>query len=94
MCYGNPKQMLAEILKVRRLEPDKYGHTALENFEHFCAYSGCDPAKIGVDAFAWAKLAYVSAQLPPGDVSNDTSAAALQTEEHDAGRNATTVRPV
>ncbi|SAK56785.1 hypothetical protein AWB77_01759 [Caballeronia fortuita] len=42
MCYGNPQQTLTEILKVRRLEPDRYGHTALDNFEHFCAYSGCD----------------------------------------------------
>jgi hypothetical protein len=73
MCYGNPQQMLADILNLRRLEPDRYGHTALDNFEHFCAYAGCDPAKVGSDAFAWAKLAYIAAQLPPAKEPPETT---------------------
>jgi len=91
MCYGNPSQILAEILKVRRLEPDQYGHTALENFEHFCAYSGCDARTIGDEAFAWAKLAYVSAQLPPAPATCDLSDETTGERDY-AGRNATTVR--
>lgn len=92
MCYGNPKQMLAEILKVRRLEPDQYGHTALDNFEHFCSYSGCDARIVGDEAFAWAKLAYITAQLPPApavpEVANEPPAG----ERDYVRRNATTVR--
>lgn len=91
MCYGNPHQMLADILKVRRLEPDQHGHTALENFEHFCAYSGCDARTIGDEAFAWAKLAYVSAQLPPAPAISDPSDESASERKY-AGRNATTVR--
>lgn len=59
MCYGKPEEMLVQVLQARPLKPNKYGHTALEEFEHFCAYSGCDPNN------AWAKLAFVTASLPP-----------------------------
>jgi hypothetical protein len=65
MCYGNPDAMLTSILEARPLQPNENGHTSLDLFEHFCAYSGCNPDKIGHDAFAWAKLAYISAKLPP-----------------------------
>jgi hypothetical protein len=58
MCYGKPDEMLADILSARPLVPNEHGHTALDDFEHFCAYSGCDPDN------AWAKLAYISARLP------------------------------
>jgi hypothetical protein len=58
MCDGEPDEILADILAARPLVPNEYGHTALEDFEHFCAVTGCDPNN------AWAKLAYVSAQLP------------------------------
>jgi hypothetical protein len=36
----------------------------MDDFDHFCAYSGCNPAKISAEAYAWAKLAYISARLP------------------------------
>jgi hypothetical protein len=58
MCYGKPEELLAQLLQARPLKPNQYGHTALEDFEHFCAYSGCDPNN------AWAKLAFVTASLP------------------------------
>jgi hypothetical protein len=59
MCYGKPDEMLADILAARPLVPNEFGHTALEDFEHFCAYSGCDLDN------AWAKLAFVSSRLKP-----------------------------
>lgn len=92
MCYGNPQQMLAAILSARQLEPDRYGHTALDNFEHFCAYSGCDARTIGDEAFAWAKLAYVSAQLPPASAIPDSDDNPAADDRDHTGRNATTVR--
>ncbi|WP_250537066.1 hypothetical protein [Caballeronia sp. AZ10_KS36] len=92
MCYGNPHQMLSEILKVRRLEPDQHGHNALDNFEHFCSYSGCDSRTIGDEAFAWAKLAYVSAQLPPATAMPEASDETPADERDYVRRNATTVR--
>jgi hypothetical protein len=58
MCYGNPDAILADILQARPLTSNEHGHTALEDSEHFCAYSGCDPGN------AWAKLVYISARLP------------------------------
>ncbi|BBU33449.1 hypothetical protein BTHE68_71830 (plasmid) [Burkholderia sp. THE68] len=63
MCYGNPKEILANIFAVRTLPPNEYGHTPLEDFDYFCASSGCDPATVGEEALAWAKLAYISAKL-------------------------------
>lgn len=64
MCYGNPDEILRNLLEARPLQADSRGHTALDDFEHFCAYSGCSVERIGQEAFAWARLAYVSARLP------------------------------
>jgi hypothetical protein len=55
--YAPPRARLADIFEARPLVPDERGHTSLDNFEHFCAYSGCDSRN------AWAKLAFVSARL-------------------------------
>ncbi|CAB3758684.1 hypothetical protein [Paraburkholderia humisilvae] len=62
MCYGKPEEMLADFLQANPLVPNDLGHTALDDFDHFCAYSGCNPTEVGPDAYAWAKLAYVSAR--------------------------------
>ncbi|BAO90659.1 uncharacterized protein BRPE67_CCDS10570 [Caballeronia cordobensis] len=59
MCYGNPNQLLMDLLQARPPARDARGYTALDDFNHFCAYSGCDPKN------AWAKYAYLSARLPP-----------------------------
>ncbi|WP_244832473.1 hypothetical protein [Caballeronia sp. TF1N1] len=56
--------MLAGILEARPPEPDELGHTALDDFDHFCAYAGCNPGEVPPEAYAWAKLAFVSARLP------------------------------
>jgi hypothetical protein len=58
--YGNPEAILEVVLEVP-LKPNAAGHTALDDFEHFCAYTGCSP-EIGAEAFAWAKLAFLSAR--------------------------------
>ncbi|MBP0589264.1 hypothetical protein J8I87_05940 [Paraburkholderia sp. LEh10] len=61
MSFGDPDEILAGILS-RPLKPNELGHTALEDFEHFCAYTGCSLERIGPEAFAWAKLAFLSAR--------------------------------
>jgi hypothetical protein len=58
MCYGQPAELLAQMLQARPLQANQYGRTALEEFEYFCAYSGCDPDN------AWAKLAFITASTP------------------------------
>jgi hypothetical protein len=64
MCYGKPDEILAKILEAQPLQPNECGHKPLDDFEHFCAYSGCIEDVVGKDAFAWAKLAYITAKLP------------------------------
>ncbi|MBB5510637.1 hypothetical protein [Paraburkholderia atlantica] len=57
MTYGKPDELLRLIIGNRPLPKNDLGHTPLDDFDHFCAYSGCDPND------AWAKLAYVTASL-------------------------------
>ena len=64
MCYGKPDELLAKILEAQPLQPNEHGHTPLDDFKHFCAFSGCIEDEVGRDAFAWAKLAYIIAKLP------------------------------
>lgn len=61
MCYGNPDKLLALVLEAEPLTPNSRGHTPLDDFDHFCAYSGCTVEMVGEKAFAWAKLAYITA---------------------------------
>ncbi|OYD65978.1 UNVERIFIED_ORG: hypothetical protein BDU10_8630 [Burkholderia sp. CF145] len=64
MCYGNPEKILSDMLSARPLVPNAIGHTPMDDFEHFCSYTGCSAENIGADAFTWAKLAYISARQP------------------------------
>ncbi|TCK32780.1 hypothetical protein B0G84_8662 [Paraburkholderia sp. BL8N3] len=64
MCYGKPDEILALVLQAHPPTPNGHGHTAIGDFDHFCAYSGCNPGEVNPEAFAWAKLAYISAGLP------------------------------
>jgi hypothetical protein len=57
MCYGDPVELLKKVIDGRTLQTNEAGHTVLGDFEHFCAYSGCDAGN------AWAKLAFVTARL-------------------------------
>ena len=74
MCYGNPQKLLRQWLLARGLVRNALGHTCLDDFDHFCAVNGLSEAGVGADAFAWAKLAYVTAWRPIA-VSSDSSAA-------------------
>jgi hypothetical protein len=62
MCYGDPVVLLATILP-DPLPRNEHGHTPLEDFDHFCAFSGLSAQQAGQAAFDWAKAAYVSAWL-------------------------------
>ncbi|MDH6146295.1 MULTISPECIES: hypothetical protein [Paraburkholderia] len=62
MCYQKPVQLLENLLEAVPLEPHERGHTAMDDFEHFCAYTGCSEELIGPQAFAWVKLAYIDAK--------------------------------
>jgi len=42
--------MLKKVIDGRTLQTNAAGHTVLDDFEHFCSYTGCDPGN------AWAKL--------------------------------------
>jgi hypothetical protein len=48
--YDDPSEFLKKILDGRTLQTNAAGHTVLDDFEHFCSYTGCDPGN------AWAKL--------------------------------------
>ncbi|WP_144106628.1 hypothetical protein [Paraburkholderia sp. BCC1886] len=61
MCYGKPDELTAQLLEACGLKKNDLGHTALDDFDHFCAYSGCIKEEIGELAFAWTKYAYLSA---------------------------------
>lgn len=61
MCYGKPDELIAKLLEASELKTNDLGHTALDYFDHFCAYSGCIKEEVGELAFAWAKYAYLSA---------------------------------
>jgi hypothetical protein len=58
MCYGNPVELLEKLLEANPLVPNHLGHTAQDDFEHFCAYSGLSEQTAGPGGFAWAKYAY------------------------------------
>jgi hypothetical protein len=62
MCYGNPEKLLA-IIMPDPMPRNERGHTPLDDFDHFCAYSGLIEAEVGALAFAWAKCGYVAAWL-------------------------------
>jgi hypothetical protein len=59
VCYRNPHQLLEQILP-QPLPRNARGHTPLDDFDHFCAYTGLDEEHAGPEAVAWTKLAYVS----------------------------------
>jgi hypothetical protein len=68
MCYQNPDELLANIMRAP-MPRNEIGHTALDDFDHFCAFSGLSEAQAGHDAFAWAKAAFVSAWLGRHDIA-------------------------
>ncbi|MFM0125991.1 MULTISPECIES: hypothetical protein [Paraburkholderia] len=63
MCYGKPDKLLELLIGKRALPKNDLGHTPLDDFEHFCAYTGCSERELGPQAFAFVRLAYVTAGL-------------------------------
>lgn len=60
MCYRQPDKMI-ELLLAQPLPINHLGHTALDDFDHFCALTGLDEDFVGKEAFAWAKSAFLFA---------------------------------
>ncbi|SAL80876.1 hypothetical protein AWB67_05708 [Caballeronia terrestris] len=63
ICYGEPDAILLNLVQTGKVPSNERGHTALDDFNHFCAYSGCNPAQLSTEAYAWARLAFVSARV-------------------------------
>lgn len=63
MCYGEPDRLLKLVIGKRALPKNDLGHTPLDDFEHFCAYTGCSEQELGPRAFAFVRLAYVTSGL-------------------------------
>jgi len=63
MCYQKPVELLDKLLEATPLAPNSRGHTPLDDFEHFCAFTGCSEQLLGRDCFAWTKLAYITARM-------------------------------
>ena len=63
MSYGEPVELLKEVIAGPTLQIDENGHTVLDDFDHFCAYSGCNSNEVSAQDYAWAKLAFVSARI-------------------------------
>lgn len=65
MCYGQPDELLKLTIGKRELPKNDLGHSPLDDFEHFCAYTGCSEQDLGQRAFAFVRLAYITASLNP-----------------------------
>lgn len=62
MSPGKPDEILARMLTDRQLATNEFGHTAMDDFRHFCAYTGCSPERVGAETYAWAMLAFIAAR--------------------------------
>jgi hypothetical protein len=79
-CYGEPDRLLELVIGKRELPKNDLGHTPLEDFEHFCAYTGCSEQELGPRAFAFVRLAYVTAGLSHRDYKSAGLGAELEKE--------------
>jgi hypothetical protein len=79
MCYKDPEKGIALLLEVIGDLRSAHGHTPLEDFDHFCNYSGRSEDEVGRLAFLWTKYGYLSA-WQPADGSRRGSADALTGE--------------
>jgi hypothetical protein len=61
MSFGKPGEILAKMLTDRPLGTNEFGRTAMDDFRHFCAYTGCSPERVGAETYAWAMLAFFTA---------------------------------
>jgi hypothetical protein len=73
MCYNDPEKGIALLLEEMSDLKSAYGHTALEDFAHFCAYSGLSEKEAGRLPFLWAKYGYLSAWRSAEDCQRDVA---------------------
>ncbi|MEI6002124.1 hypothetical protein H3V53_34835 [Paraburkholderia bengalensis] len=81
MCFKDPEKGIAILLEMIGDLKSAHGHTPLEDFEHFCTYSGLSENDVGSLAFLWAKYGYLSA-WKPADETGQNSKAALKGMSH------------
>ncbi|MEX3969745.1 hypothetical protein [Paraburkholderia caribensis] len=74
MCYRDPEKGIALLLEVIGALKSAHGHAALEDFDHFCAYSGLSEAHVGRLAFLWTKYGYLSAWKPADETGHSSAA--------------------
>ncbi|EIM99278.1 hypothetical protein WQE_19809 [Paraburkholderia hospita] len=55
MCYKDPEKGIAVVLEVIGGLKSAHGHTPLEDFDHFCTYSGLSENEVGRLPFLWTK---------------------------------------
>ena len=55
MCYGDPEEVLRTFLAANPLVRNASGHTALDDFDHLCAYSSLSGQV--ARTLAWARYA-------------------------------------
>jgi hypothetical protein len=79
MCYRDPEKGIALVLEVIGDLRSAHGHTPLEDFDHFCSYSGLSEDEVGRLPFLWTKYGYLSA-WQPADGTPLSSADALTGE--------------
>jgi hypothetical protein len=58
---GDPVRLLFVFLKATPLTKNAAGHTAQDDFEHFCSYAGLLHDSAGDKAVKWGQLAYITA---------------------------------
>lgn len=75
MCYRDPEKGIALLLEVIGDLKSAQGHTPLEDFDHFCAYSGLSEAEVGRLPFVWTKYGYLSAWKPADETGKNSKGA-------------------
>lgn len=58
MCYKDPENGIALVLEGIGDLKSTHGDSPLEDFDHFCAYSGLSEDEVGRLPFLWTKYGY------------------------------------
>ncbi|TAN01479.1 MAG: hypothetical protein EPN40_02545 [Rhodanobacteraceae bacterium] len=74
MCYKDPEKGIALVLEGIGDLKSTHGHSALEDFDHFCAYSGLSEDEVGRLPFLWTKYGFLSAWKPAAATADDSRA--------------------
>ncbi|CAB3733404.1 hypothetical protein LMG22037_05795 [Paraburkholderia phenoliruptrix] len=74
MCYKDPEKGIALVLECIGHLKSAHGHSPLEDFDHFCAYSGLSEDEVGRLPFLWTKYGFLSAWKPAAATADDSGA--------------------